>query len=115
MPNHTRNGVKPQSNEKSNDKREDVRFEQHLSARLKNQDCSVLNISNKGVLLETNLPPYHFTIEHDIVFELELDGEWMPMAGVIQWTASFPTYSRVGVSIENAPASYLDLLHKLYG
>lgn len=96
------------------EKRKNLRLEKKLSARLKDKICEVLNISNKGVLLETDEPSYLFPISRPIFFELEIDGEWVPITGAIKWIASDTDRSRIGIFIRRAPEVYLAYLKKLY-
>lgn len=96
------------------EKRESVRIERKLSARVKEKICSVLNISNKGVLLETDIPVYWFPLSEIIHFELEIDGKWVPVQGIVKWVVSDQLNSRVGVFIRKAPELYLDYLKRLY-
>ncbi|MCP4215163.1 MAG: PilZ domain-containing protein [bacterium] len=96
------------------EKREDVRVQKKLIAKYKDKECAVLNVSSKGVLLETTLPVYLFPVSDIIIFELELDGLWMCLNGTVQWTAAYPGHSRVGLSINNAPAPFMDFLQNQY-
>ncbi len=96
------------------EKRESARFAKKLSARIKNQTCAVLNISKRGVLLETGMPVYLFSVSQTIHFELAIEGQWMPIDGIIKWVSSDQEYSRVGVFIKWAPELYLDYLKKIY-
>ena len=50
------------------DKRESIRLTQVVSARIKNQTCTVLNISKRGVLLETGTPVFLFPVSQTILF-----------------------------------------------
>lgn len=98
----------------SRDKREALRHDQELSARIKDNPCVVLNISKKGVLLETGMPLHWFPVSAPIQFELELDGEWMPLDGTVKWVATDQEHSRLGVFIKRAPAPYMDYLKDQY-
>lgn len=94
--------------------REAIRVEKKISARIKNNMCTVLNISKKGVLLETGMPLYWFPVSEIVLFELEIDGEWMSLNGIVKWVSTDQDHSRVGVFIKHAPEPYLNYLKQLY-
>ena len=96
------------------EKRENYRIAKKLSAKFNDRVCQVLNISNKGVLLETSFPVFLFRIDDSVEFQLEIDETWMRISGIVQWTASYQEYNRVGLSILNAPSLYLDYLKRVY-
>jgi hypothetical protein len=96
------------------EKRESERLIKKLSARIKNQTCEVLNISKKGVLLETGMPVYLFPVSNTLHFELEIAGEWAPIEGTIKWVASDQLHSRVGIFIKRAPEAYFNYLKQIY-
>lgn len=96
------------------EKRKNPRLEKKLTARLKNKICEVLNISNKGVLLETDIPSYQFPISRPIFFELEIGDEWVPITGIIKWIATDTDRSRIGIFIRRAPEIYLAYLKRIY-
>lgn len=96
------------------EKRGNIRLEKRLNARVKNALCAVLNISNKGILLETEMPVFWFPVSEDLQFELEIDGEWASISGTVKWVVSDTLHSRIGVFIRWAPDVYLSYLKKLY-
>lgn len=96
------------------EKRESIRLEKRLNARVKDAVCAVLNISNKGILLETNMPVFWFPISENLQFELEIDGEWAAINGTVKWVVSDTLHSRIGVFIRRAPDIYLTYLKRLY-
>ena len=96
------------------EKRESIRLAKKLSARIQNQTCDVLNISKKGVLLETGMPVYLFPVSDTIQFELEIGGQWISIDGTIKWVVCDQVNSRVGVFIRRAPELYLDYIKQLY-
>lgn len=96
------------------EKRESIRLEKRLNARVKDALCAVLNISNKGILLETSMPVFWFPISENLQFELEIDGEWAPLTGTVKWVVSDTLHSRIGLFIRRAPDVYLSYLKKLY-
>ncbi len=96
------------------EKRGNIRLEKRLNARVKNALCAVLNISNKGILLETEMPVFWFPVSEDLQFELEIDGEWASISGTVKWVVSDTLHSRIGVFIRRAPEVYLSYLKKLY-
>lgn len=96
------------------EKRESIRLEKRLNARVKDALCAVLNISNKGILLETEMPVYWFSISENLQFELELDGQWTSITGTVKWVVSDVLHSRIGVFIRRAPDIYLAYLKQLY-
>ncbi len=98
----------------SDEKREEIRVEKRLSAKVRNNECVVLNVSKKGVLLETVLPVFWFNVAELIEFELEIDGEMMPVHGIVKWVASDPEHSRIGIFIKRAPEPYLRFMQEVY-
>jgi hypothetical protein len=96
------------------EKRESIRLEKRLNARVKDALCAVLNISHKGILLETEMPVFWFPISESLQFELELDGQWTPITGIVKWVVSDTLHSRIGIFIRRAPDIYLSYLKKLY-
>ncbi|MCU0288492.1 MAG: PilZ domain-containing protein [Acidobacteria bacterium] len=96
------------------EKRKNVRLEKKLNARVKDMICAVLNISNQGVLLETDMPSYRFSVSRPIYFELEIEGEWIAITGTIKWIVNEIDHSRIGISIRRAPEVYMSYLQKLY-
>jgi hypothetical protein len=96
------------------EKRESERLTKKLSARVENQTCDVLNISKKGVLLETGMPVYLFPVSKTIHFELEIEGQWTPIEGTIKWVVSDQLHSRIGIFIKRAPELYFNYLKELY-
>lgn len=96
------------------EKREEERLEHKMSAKVQNQVCIVLNISKKGVLLQTAVPVFWFPIDESIWFELEIEGQWIPINGIIKWVASDHEHSRVGVFIKRAPELYMNFLKEVY-
>ncbi len=98
----------------NDNKRESLRIDKTLSARVRDNICTVLNISNKGVLLETPIPMSWSPLSDDINFDLEIGGEWISIDGIVKWVVSDQEHSRVGVFIKIAPSLYLDYLKDLY-
>ena len=96
------------------EKRESARLAKKLSARIRNQTCAVLNVSKRGILLETSMPIYLFPVTQTIHLELAIEDHWMSINGIIKWVSSDQEYSRVGIFIKKAPELYLDYLKKLY-
>ena len=96
------------------DKRKSIRLTRVVSAKIKNQTCTVLNISKRGVLLETGTPVFLSPVSQTIRFELEIEGQWMSIDGIVKWVSNAQMYSRVGVFIKRAPELYLDYLKRLY-
>ena len=97
------------------ERRQTKRFTENLSARIEDEQCCVLNVSNKGVLLQTNMPVYFFPISKTVDFELQLeDGQWITMSATVMWVQSDQVHSKIGLFIQNAPEPYFDFLRKLY-
>lgn len=96
------------------DKREVERLEKQLTARIQNRECAVLNVSQKGVLLETEIPMYFFPIAESINFELDIDGNWVTLTGIVKWVITHQSHSRIGVFIKRAPIQYVDYLKGIY-
>lgn len=96
------------------DRRQNRRFLEKLSARIENEQCFVLNISDKGVLLQTSMPIYFFPISTTIEFDLQLDGQWIRMSATVMWVQSDQLNSKIGLFIQQAPEPYFDFLKNLY-
>jgi hypothetical protein len=96
------------------ERRNSKRFDERLFARLENEHCSVLNVSNKGVLLQTDMPVYFIPLEKSLDFELQLNGQWIRVRGKIMWIQSDVLHSKVGIYIQYAPEPYFNFLRELY-
>lgn len=110
------NGL-PQEPPDSNFKRErrnTRRFDEKLSARIEHEKCTVLNVSSRGVLLQTAMPVYFFPLTTTIEFELQVDGEWLGILGKVMWIQSDVEHSKIGLFIQQAPELYFNFLRKLY-
>ena len=103
----------PDSNLKQ-ERRNTKRFDEKLSARIENEKCVVLNVSNRGVLLQTAMPVYFFSLSKTIEFELQLEGEWLGILGKVMWIQSELEHSKIGLFIQQAPELYFNFLRKLY-
>jgi hypothetical protein len=103
----------PDSNIKQ-ERRNTKRFDEKLSARIENEKCAVLNISNRGVLLQTAIPVYFFPLSKTIEFELQVEGEWLGVLGKVMWIQSDVAHSKIGLFIQQAPELYFNFLRKLY-
>lgn len=103
----------PDSNFKQ-ERRNTKRFDEKLSARIENEKCIVLNVSNRGVLLQTAMPVYFFPLSKTIEFELQVDGEWLGVLGKVMWIQSDVEHSKIGLFIQQAPEVYFNFLRKLY-
>ncbi len=97
------------------EKREAERVEKQLTARVKNSECAVLNISQKGVLLQSKMPLYFFSISETINFDLEIGGDWVTLTGIVKWVITHHDHSRIGLFIKQAPIQYVDYLKGIYG
>ncbi len=110
------NGIpeeQPDSNFKQ-ERRNTKRFDEKLSARIENEKCVVLNVSNRGVLLQTAMPVFFFPLSTTIEFELQVDGEWLGILGKVMWIQSDVEHSKIGLFIQQAPELYFNFLKKLY-
>jgi len=96
------------------EKRETERLEKQLTARVQNRECAVLNVSQKGVLLETEIPMYFFPIAESLNFELEINGNWVMLTGIVKWVITHQSHSRIGVFIKRAPIQYVEYLKEIY-
>jgi len=119
--NDENNGIKNMANDESYgqdpdaDRRQTKRFVEKLSARIEDERCFVLNISDKGVLLQTSMPVHFFPVSKAIDFELRLeDGQWITMNAKVMWVQSDQLNSKIGLFIQQAPEPYLDFLKRLY-
>lgn len=97
------------------ERRNNKRFDEKMSARIENEDCIVLNVSSKGVLLQTKRPVYFFPLEGMIDIHLQVEGRWLVVEGKVMWIQSEALNSKIGLFIEQAPEEYLDFLKGLYG
>lgn len=96
------------------ERRNSKRFDEALFARIEDKKCSVLNVSSKGVLLQTSIPVYFFPLSSTIDFELQVEGEWLLIRGRIMWIQSDVMHSKIGLFIHQAPEPYFNFLKKLY-
>ena len=96
------------------ERRNSKRFDERLSAIIENENCIVLNVSDKGVLLQTNMPVYFFPLSKTIEFQLKVEGEWISILGKIQWIQSDVLHSKLGLYIQYAPETYFNFLRTLY-
>ncbi len=96
------------------ERRNSKRFDEKLSARIEKDRCLVLNVSNKGVLLQTSMPVYFFPLSGTIEFELQVEGEWLLIRGKVMWIQSDVLHSKIGLFIQQAPEPYFNFLKKLY-
>lgn len=96
------------------ERRNSKRFDERLSAKLEDENCSVLNISNKGVLLQTRIPLYFFPLDKIIDFELRLQEQWIRIKGKVMWIQSDALHSKIGLFIQHAPEPYFQFLRELY-
>jgi hypothetical protein len=98
----------------SSERRNSKRFDEKLSAKLENEKCTVLNISSKGVLLQTHMPVYFFPLDKIIDFQLRLQEQWIQIKGRVMWIQSDTLNSKIGLFIQYAPEQYLTFLRQLY-
>jgi hypothetical protein len=105
--------MEPDSNFKQ-ERRNFKRFDEKLSAKIENEKCTVLNVSNRGVLLQTAMPVFFFPLSKTVEFELQVDGEWLGILGKVMWIQSDVEHSKIGLFIQQAPEVYFNFLRKLY-
>lgn len=97
------------------DRRQTKRYAEKLAARIETDQCFVLNVSDKGVLLQTSMPVYFFPVDRTIEFELRLeDGQWINMSAKVMWVQSDQLNSKIGLFIQQAPQPYFDFLKRIY-
>lgn len=96
------------------ERRNSKRFDERLSAKLEDEKCSVLNVSDKGVLLQTKIPLYFFPLDKIVDFELRLQEQWIRIKGRVMWIQSDALHSKIGLFIQNAPEPYFHFLRELY-
>jgi hypothetical protein len=96
------------------ERRNSKRFDERLSARLEDEKCNVLNVSDKGVLLQTKIPLYFFPLDRIVDFELRLQEQWIRVKGRVMWIQSDALHSKIGLFIQYAPEPYFDFLRELY-
>ena len=104
----------PPDSDFKRERRNTKRFDEKLSARIDREKCIVLNVSNRGVLLQTAMPVYFFPLSKTIEFELQVEGEWLGILGKVMWIQSEVQHSKIGLFIQQAPELYFNFLRKLY-
>lgn len=104
----------PPDSDFKRERRNTRRFDEKLSARIEHEKCTVLNISNRGVLLQTAMPVHFFSLTKTVEFELQVDGEWLGILGKVMWIQSDVEHSKIGLFIQQAPELYFNFLRKLY-
>ena len=100
-------------NPESKERRKSKRLDQQFPAKLKDEKCIALNISEKGVLLQTRKPAHFFPIDKRIVFELKLQEQWIKMKGKVVWQHSDSFHRKIGVLIQKAPKPYSRFFQEL--
>jgi len=96
------------------ERRNSKRFDERLTAIIENEKCIVLNVSDKGVLLQTAMPVYFFPLSKTVEFKLQVEGEWVRILGKVMWIQSDVVHSKLGLFIQHAPETYFNFLRKLY-
>jgi hypothetical protein len=96
------------------ERRNNKRFDERVHAKLENEKCSVLNVSQKGVLLQTEMPVLFFPLAESIDFDLQVNEQWIRVRGKIMWIQSDVLHSKIGISIQQAPDIYFNFLRSLY-
>jgi hypothetical protein len=105
----------PESDVYKSERRNSKRFDERLHAKLDNEWCAVLNVSAKGVLLQTPIPDYFFPIDKSIEFDLQLeDGQWVSMRATVMWVQCDQLNAKIGLFIQYAPEPYFQFLRQLY-
>jgi len=100
---------------KKSERRNSKRFDERLHAKFGKDICTVLNVSAKGVLLQTKMPEYFFPLEEEVSFDLQLEsGEWMEIFATVMWVQCDIENSKIGLNIERAPEPYFDFLRTIY-
>ncbi|MGE5343790.1 MAG: PilZ domain-containing protein [Candidatus Omnitrophota bacterium] len=94
------------------ERRSNKRLNEQIGAMFENEACQVLNISERGVLLQLNHPTMFLGIEKCIDFDLQLDGQWIRLRGKVEWIHDELALSRLGLSVQDAPSLYFDFLRK---
>ena len=107
--NESFNDEKPEGKERRNSKR----FEGLLTARFQDEQCVVLNVSENGVMLETNLPVHFFPLDKTIEFELRLKEQWIRIKGRVMWIQNDSLHSKIGLFIQEAQDPYFRFLQEL--
>jgi PilZ domain len=97
------------------ERRNSKRFDERLHAKIQKEPCSVLNVSHKGILLQTPLPDYYFPLEEAVDFDLQLeDGDWINMKAIVMWVQFDHLNSKIGLFIREAPEPYFNFIKELY-
>lgn len=96
------------------ERRNTKRFDEKLSARIENEKCTVLNVSNRGVLLQTAAPIVYSPLYTTLDIELQVEGEWIHIRGKVMWVQTDVLHSKIGLFIQQAPEPYFNFLRTLY-
>lgn len=100
-------------NPESKERRKNKRFNDQLPAKLKDEECIALNISEKGVLLKSSKPARFFPLDKPIDFELKLQEKWIKIKGKVVWMQSDSFHCKIGIFIQNAPKPYFRFFQEL--
>jgi hypothetical protein len=100
-------------NPEPKERRKSKRLDEQLSAKLKDEECIALNISEKGVLLQSSRPAHFFPLDKPIDFELKLQEQWIQIKGKVVWLQSDSFHCKIGVLIQNAPEPYSRFFREL--
>lgn len=99
-------------NSELEERRKNKRFDEQLPARIKEEECIALNISEKGVLLRTSKPARFFPLDKTIDFELKLQEQWIQIKGKVVWIQSDSVHSKVGLLIQDAQEPYFQFFRQ---
>jgi hypothetical protein len=94
------------------ERRKNKRFDKQLPARLKDEECIALNVSEKGVLLQTSMPSHFFPLDKIIDFELKLQEQWIQITGKVVWLQSDSHHTKIGLFIQNAQDPYFQFFRE---
>jgi len=112
--NTTENSLNEAIKDSKSERRNSKRFDEKLIARFENEQCTVLNVSEKGVLLQADTSLFFFSPAKTVDFELKINDQWILLRGKIMWIQSDVFHSKIGLNIQNAPELYFQFVRELY-
>ena len=95
------------------ERRNGKRFDEKLSARFQDEECIALNVSEKGVLLQTGMPAHLFPLDQTIDIEVKLQEQWIQIKGKVVWIQSDSLHCKIGLFIQNAQEPYYQFFREL--
>ncbi len=94
--------------------REYCRFQTSLDAYIYDNKCSVLNISQKGILMTGDIKGRFFKIGETIPFKIKIKNKLLKIRGDIKWVKQDINGFNIGIFVKFVPTEYLEYLENLY-